>query len=202
MLTPKRSFRVVLRSGEVYTSKGIVEFVKQLKTDFKDHRIILRGDSGFFSGELLDVLEENHDGYLIKVKLRNLTSRLETQYWRSVRNQPGFQQCQFEYRCDGWNHFRRFVAIHEEKPKELSAQLSYIDVKDYEYFCYVQREGLSPWKTHITYAKRATSETKTIRRYLIRVSGKRIKSSRQLFLKTTNGLLFTLQWEVWMQFAP
>ena len=149
----------LLRPGNVYTSNGVVDFVEQIQSSFAGRRIILRGDSGYFSGELLDLLEENKDGYLIKVKMKNLESLLEKQDWRLIRHQPGFQQCRFEYSCKGWKHPRTFVAVRKLKPKENNDQLSFYESFEYEYFCYVQSENLSPWKTHKTYGKRATCET-------------------------------------------
>jgi len=39
-------------------------------------RIIVRADSGYFDGALLDLLDTYGHGYLIKVKLKNLVSLL------------------------------------------------------------------------------------------------------------------------------
>lgn len=149
----------LLRPGSVYTGNGATGFVKQIQTSFAGKRIIIRGDSGYFSGELLDLLDENKDGYLIKVKLKNLHELLDKQSWRAVRNQPEYQQCRFEYACDGWSRPRSFVAVRKEKPQKQTDQLSYSETVEYEYFCYVQSENQSPWKAHKTYGKRATAET-------------------------------------------
>ena len=149
----------VLRPGNVYTANGVVEFVEQVQANFSGKRIILRGDSGFFYGKLLDLLDSNKDGYLIKVKLKNLDELLVKQNWRSVRNQPGFEQCRFEYACKDWNRARSFVAIRKEKPREKSDQLAFYEPVEYETFCYVQSEDFNPWKAHKTYGKRATCET-------------------------------------------
>ena len=62
-----------LRTGSAYTSNGIVAFMEQLCAQFPAHqRLVLRADSGFFAGALLEFLEQRGHGYLIKVKLRNL----------------------------------------------------------------------------------------------------------------------------------
>ena len=48
-----------LRCGNAYTSNGIVEFTKQLLAHLpKRTRILFRGDSGFFVGALLDLLDQ------------------------------------------------------------------------------------------------------------------------------------------------
>jgi hypothetical protein len=69
---------------------------------------VFRGDSGFFNGALLEFLDELGHGYLIKVKLKNLLSLMEQQNWTSVRNQPGWEQCEFEYQATGWYQARFF----------------------------------------------------------------------------------------------
>lgn len=69
-----------LRTGSAYTSNGIVEFMKQLLAQLpSSQRILFRGDSGYFVGALLDHLDSLGHGYLIKVKLKNLTSLLSQQ---------------------------------------------------------------------------------------------------------------------------
>lgn len=148
-----------LRPGNVYTANGVVEFVRQVQTNFSGKRIIIRGDSGFFSGKLMDLLDSSKDGYLIKVKMKNLDELLAKKNWRSVRNQPGYEQCRFEYACKDWSRARSFVAIRKEKSREKSDQLSFYEPVEYESFCYVQSENFNPWLAHKTYGKRATCET-------------------------------------------
>ncbi len=55
------------RCGSAYTSNGVVEFMKESMAYMKKRvRVIFRGDSGFFTGELLEYLESVSAGYLIK----------------------------------------------------------------------------------------------------------------------------------------
>ena len=64
--------------------------MKQLLAQLPDsRRIIFRGDSGYFVGALLDHLDSLGQGYLIKVKLKNLTSLLNTQQWEPINGKPG-----------------------------------------------------------------------------------------------------------------
>ena len=44
-------------------------------------RIIVRADTGYFVGALLDLLDAYGHGYLIKVKLKNLVALLTQQQW-------------------------------------------------------------------------------------------------------------------------
>jgi hypothetical protein len=48
-------------------------------------RIIFRGDSGYFVGDLLELLDTRGHGYLIKVKLKNLVALLTArQHWPGI----------------------------------------------------------------------------------------------------------------------
>ncbi|MGB7816732.1 MAG: IS1380 family transposase, partial [Methylotenera sp.] len=148
------------RTGSAYTSNGVVDFVKQLLAHLPNRmRIIVRADSGYFVGALLDLLEAYGHGYLIKVKLKNLVSLLTQQQWTAIVGQPDWEQCTFDYRCGEWKVARRFVAVRRRLPKEESPQLDLLETTQCDYFCYVTTEALTPWQTHKKYGERATCET-------------------------------------------
>ena len=48
----------------------------------------------------------------IKVKLKGLRILLESKKWRKIRNRPGFESTEFEFKCRGWKK-ARFVAVRE-----------------------------------------------------------------------------------------
>jgi hypothetical protein len=123
-------------------------------------RIIFRADSGYFVGTLMDLLDKRGHGYLIKVKLKNLSEVLESQAWSSIEGQTDWEQCDFKYRCGRWNQARRFVAVRilKENPGK-SVQDDIWDMQEYDYFCYVTTEKHNPWQAHKTYGARATCET-------------------------------------------
>lgn len=157
----KEILQAWFRSGNAYTSNGIVEFMKQLLSHIPNRvRVVFRGDSGFFVGALLELLERLGHGYLIKVKLRNLVAILEQQEWPPVPDHPGWEQCEFQHEYSGWGKSRRFVAVRiKKKDDDKGPQGRLLDVDRYDYFCYVTTESLSPWATHKKYGKRATCET-------------------------------------------
>jgi hypothetical protein len=148
------------RTGSAYTSNGIVDFVKQLLAHLPNRmRLIVRADSGYFDGALLDLLDARGHGYLIKVKLKNLVALLTRQQWVAIAGQPGWEQCHFDYRCGGWQTTRRFVAVRREQAETPSLQLDLLATTGYDYFCYVTTEALMPWQAHKKYGERATCET-------------------------------------------
>ena len=156
----KEILQAWFRTGSAYTSNGVVEFVKQLLAHLPNRmRIIVRADSGYFDGALLDLLDTYGHGYLIKVKLKNLASLLARQQWTAIAGQPDWEQCVFDYRCGEWKVARRFVAVRQRLPKEESPQLDLLETTKYDYFCYVTTEALTPWQTHKKYGERATCET-------------------------------------------
>lgn len=69
------------RTGSAYTSNGIDAFLKEVKVNLPGNieKIFFRADSGFFKGQLLDLLEDYNWDYLIKVKLKNLDKLLAKQ---------------------------------------------------------------------------------------------------------------------------
>lgn len=136
-----------LRSGDAYTSNGIVEFTKQLLAHLpKNQTILFRGDSGFFNGNLFDLLDRFDHRYLVKVKLKGLKELLYAQTWESIPGRPGWEQCVFRYQCGSWSCARRFVAVRQErKPDKKSKNGQLFEVKEYDFFCYVTTEELTCW---------------------------------------------------------
>lgn len=150
-----------LRSGDAYTSNGIVEFTKQLLAHLpKSQTILFRGDSGFFNGKLFDLLDQSGHRYLVKVKLKGLKELLFSQVWEAVPGKAGWEQCVFWHQCGNWSCARRFVAVRQERKREKkSGNGELFELKEYDFFCYVTTEELTCWQTHKAYGKRATCET-------------------------------------------
>lgn len=140
------------RDGSAFSANGSVEFVKECfaKLPIRIWKIFVRADSAFFNGSFFDYLESQQSLYLVKVKMKNLVEILEKQTWKKVRNQEGFESCEFDYQCSSWKKSRRFLGIREK---------IIVDGEEtYRNFCYVTNDNLTPWKAHKKYGKRAASE--------------------------------------------
>ena len=149
------------RAGGTYSANGCVEFMQECfsRLPRRVWKIIVRADSAFFQGNLLDYLEEQGASYMIKVKLKGLAKLLGSKKWRKIPRRPGFESTEFEYRCSGWKNPRRFVAIREVILSEVEGNLLFdLAEVQYNYFCYVSNMGLSPMASHKYYGRRATSE--------------------------------------------
>jgi hypothetical protein len=149
------------RAGSAYTSNGVVEFMKQtiaaLPSNVKT--IFFRADSGFFNGNLFDLLEDNKHEYLVKAKLTNLIKQvLLQQKWEEKDNRTAV--CEFEYRAQGWSAARKMCAVRIVKEfveKEFFGKIERIPI--YDYFCYCTNlKGLTVSKIHSLYGERAESE--------------------------------------------
>jgi hypothetical protein len=163
LVETKEILQAWFRTGNAYTSNGAVGFTKQLLAHLPNRmRIIFRCDSGYFDGNLLELLDTKGHGYLIKVNLKNLIPLLTGQNWTPIKDQPDWEQCEFQHSCGGWSRSRRFVAVRMKKPKKVTtAQSDLWETGEYEYdyFCYVTTEAFAPWQTHKKYGERATCET-------------------------------------------
>jgi hypothetical protein len=120
-----------------------------------------RADSGFFSGELLDLLEYFKWDYLIKVKLKNLVNLLEKQNWILIDKNNNVAICEFEYKAASWKKPRMLKAIRTVKEY---VEKDFLGVKQiipvYQYACYVSSYvELDAAELHKDYKQRSTSET-------------------------------------------
>jgi hypothetical protein len=79
----KLLYHTWFRTGSAYTDNGIVDFLKEVKASLPKNirEVFFRADSGFFSGELFDLLESYNWNYLVKVKLKNPENLLQSQTW-------------------------------------------------------------------------------------------------------------------------
>jgi len=149
------------RTGSAYTSNGIVDFMKQTLAALPStvQKIFFRADSGFFNGQLFDLLEENGHEYLVKAKLTNtIKQKLSACQWIGI--DPQTAVCTFEYQAHGWVRARKLYAVKIVKEwveKDFFGKVERIPI--YEYFCYCTNlKGLSCVKIHALYGERAESE--------------------------------------------
>lgn len=109
-----------LRSGNVYTSTGISEFIepvlKHYKNKVKPEYIIIRGDSGYAKPELYRLAEDNDIDYTIRLKAnkklyekaQNLTNEFLEKY-KDDFSKIHIIYGEFLYKSKSWNHHRRVV---------------------------------------------------------------------------------------------
>jgi len=77
--------------------------------------VFFRADSGFFSGDLFDLLESLFWDYLVKVKLKNPEGLLKAQDWTDVEGAKDVAICEFSYRAKSWQRSRVLKAMRSVK---------------------------------------------------------------------------------------
>ena len=149
------------RTGSAYTSNGIVEFMQQTLAALPQSvkQIFFRADSGFFNGQLFDLLEEGGHTYLVKAKLtQTIKQKLLDQNWTGVNDRTAV--CEFEYQAHGWSKARKMYAVRTVKEYVEKEFFGYIEIIPvYEYFCYCTNLiGVTAIKIHALYGERAECE--------------------------------------------
>jgi hypothetical protein len=149
------------RPGNTYTANGIVEFMKQTLAALpkKVKQVFFRADSGFFNGDLFDLLEEEGHEYLVKAKLTaKIKAELQAQKWKVINTHMAV--CEFEYMAYGWSKSRNMYGVRIVKQYVERMWMGTIEqVPEYEYFCYCSNlKGLKAEKIHTLYGGRAECE--------------------------------------------
>jgi len=160
----KMLYHTWFRSGSAYTSNGITEFLKEVKAYLPKtiEQVFFRADSGFFNGELFDLLESFGWSYLVKVKLKNLKQLLENQKWTKVEGKSNVWICEFSYTTKSWNgktrKLKAIKTIKEYVEKDFFGKKTFVPV--YQYACYISSfEDKNAVELHEIYKRRSTSET-------------------------------------------
>ncbi|WML30291.1 IS1380 family transposase [Neobacillus sp. OS1-32] len=112
-----------LRPGNVYTSNGVVEFVKPLIEHYNEKfpAIVpfLRGDSGFAVPALYDLCEEESVYYVIRLKsnanLQRLADELHPASFPADTTKPEIYYEETEYQAKSWSKPRK-VIIQSVRP--------------------------------------------------------------------------------------
>ncbi len=158
----KLLYHTWFRTGSAYTSNGIAGFLQEVKASLPAtiKKVFFRADSGFFSGELFDLLESFVWDYLVKVKLKNLEKLLRQQTWVPVEWNKDIAICEFSYKANGWTKPRVLKAMRSVKEY---VQARYLGEKQivpvYQYVCYASNLDLDADGLHKLYKQRSTSET-------------------------------------------
>ncbi len=113
----KLLYHTWFRTGSAYTSNGIVDFLKEVKSSLSEtiKTVFFRADSGFFSVKLFDLLEFFGWDYLVKVKLKNLKKLIKSKIWALIKGKKDIAICEFTYKAHRWSKSRTLKAIRSVK---------------------------------------------------------------------------------------
>ncbi|MFT8318038.1 MAG: IS1380 family transposase [Sporolactobacillus sp.] len=126
-----------LRSGNVYTSRGVVDFIRPVLEHYRSRvpgqDLALRGDSGFAVPGLYTLCEEKNIFYAIRLKAnhrlnqkaQNLAEKLQEKKHCPVGSSAVFYT-EFSYQAASWATSRRVVVKLERPEGELFFQPTFI----------------------------------------------------------------------------
>mgnify|MGYP000963939517 FL=1 len=151
-----------MRSGNAYTANGSAEMIKEIIANLEGDvdNIVFRMDSGYFSGEIAEVIEQA--GYQYVVKAKEYSKLLDKAYDSPVKiwENYGYQK-QAMFVCmkpDKWSKARKFAVVRELKPEEERQQLSLLESGDYTHAMYVTNTTWELADTVKFYEKRGNCE--------------------------------------------
>ena len=148
-----------LRDGPVYSSKGVVDFMKPLLdeyfNEYPETELYLRGDSGFATPDLFKQCETNGVSYAIRLKAnqklyRSSQSATEELDELTKDNKLDYAVVynEFHYKAASWDYPRR-VVIKVEKPTN---QFNYL------YTFIVTNMSMTPFQAIQFYSNRGSME--------------------------------------------
>jgi hypothetical protein len=150
-----------LRPGNTTDGSNVENFFREvLATLAPRHRIgLVRGDSGFCLGTLLQLMEERKTDYVVVARMLGPLNRRIAGLQDWVELEPGVAVAECEHQAEGWNRPRRVVAVRYRLADRSQGQML-LEVPGYSYAVYVTSLGLPPDRVRRLYLGRADSENR------------------------------------------
>jgi hypothetical protein len=152
-----------LRPGDAGSNTGARFFVKRclqkVPSAIARSRIRLLADAGFFSGALIDDLDQAGCAYAIVGRSYEAYHRMaEAAGFRTLK--LGWGVAEFWHRPQRWSNAHRFIAIRRPLPvdPEEAKQLTLFKDTRYSYSILVTNLPTNPWKVWNDYLKRSNIE--------------------------------------------
>lgn len=148
-----------LRYGDAHTADGVKEMLTRALAVLPDSvRIIrVRADAGFYDGDFIAQLSENHIGFAVVARLtKPLKNRLPSLRYHSVKE--NFATAEFRYQPHGWKKMERFVVLRERLSEERKEQLKLFTLDAFAYHAIVTNLPLTPYGIFSFYQDRAGLE--------------------------------------------
>jgi len=159
-----------LRPGDTASNTGARFMVKhcleKVPSRIARSRIRFLADSGYFSGKLVDVLDQAGCGYIIVAsKVKNFLPMAHRAGFKKMHF--GWGVAEFRYKPQKWKEAHRFIVVRrplEEDPDEAD-QLTLFQAGKFKYSAYITNLDLKAQNIWRTYHARANVE-KSIRELL------------------------------------
>ena len=160
-----------LRPGNTSASTNYLAFLEDTLSRLQGKKVgLVRMDSGFFSGNILDYLEKKQLHYIIACRFNNRIkySLTHEKAWAEVAE--GLEIAETTYKAEEWEKPRRIVMVRQEvekRPKAAGKQVRQLELFEneqdfgkYRYSCFVTDLGLPAKIVYDSYRGRADSENR------------------------------------------
>jgi hypothetical protein len=152
-----------LRPGDAASNTGARALVRRclqkVPAEIPRRRIRWLADSGFFSGKLVDDLDQAGCGYIIVcAKAKSYLPLAERAGFKEMS--LGWAVAEFRFKPQRWTAEHRFIMVRRPVPEDPQEdeQLTLFRQGRCSYSCWVTNLDLQPWRVWKTYAARANVE--------------------------------------------
>ena len=159
-----------LRSGNSHTSNNFLPFLEDTMEKLRGKKIgLLRCDSGFYSKEILDYLEEEERkiNYIMAVRFSNpIKNKLANErIW--LKLDEGIEIAEAMYKAEDWKKARRIIMVRQDirkRPEAAGKQLRLFPdemlYRNYRYSCFITNMDLPAKMIYDSYRNRAEAENR------------------------------------------
>ncbi len=159
-----------LRAGDAHTANNFQGFLEDTLDKLTGKKVgLLRGDSGFFSKEIVQYLEraERPIPYIIAARMHKPLQRVLAQQREWTVVDEGVEVASCQYQGPGWNKERRMIMVRQQiklRPKASGKTLRlFADdavYRDYRYGCFITSLDLPAEVVWRIYRMRADAENR------------------------------------------
>jgi hypothetical protein len=152
-----------LRPGDAASNPGarkvIQTCLRKIPPTLPRARVRRLADSGFFSGRLVQDLDQAGCGYIVVCpKAKSYLPMAERAGFQEMS--LGWAVAEYRFKPQRWKTEHRFVIVRRPLPEdpEAARQLTLFKRGQYSYSAFVTNLGLQPWRIWKTYSARANVE--------------------------------------------
>ena len=160
-----------LRPGNTSASTNYISFLDDTLSRLQNKKVgLIRMDSGFFSGNIMNYLEDNQLPYIIACRFNNRIKYRLTHETAWVEVTDGLDISETTYKSYSWEKPRRIIMVMQEiqkRPMAAGKQIKQLELFEdeedfgkYRYSCYVTNLILPAKVVYDTYRGRADSENR------------------------------------------
>lgn len=157
-----------LRSGDASASNNFLSFLQNTLDKLQNKKVsLIRLDSGFFSGEIMDFLESYQHNYVIAVKFVHPIQRIIDSSNNWIVLDDGIEICEQRYKAESWKQSRRIVIVRqkievrENAPGKLLSLFPEDEThRNYRYSAYVTNLDFAPCEVWRLYRGRGEAENR------------------------------------------